>query len=69
MKSSISCTVTCLAFYLGGSFIADRISLSNEIWLVFLLMLTTVVYLFQIIRVIPITYRIMNENYNNYLNY
>lgn len=121
MKSSISCTITSLVFYLGGSFIADRISLSNEICLVFLLILgsiivryspadtekrpilgvdkrkslqiksgiavvtiiiinillgsnivfklTTVVYLFQMISVIPITYRIMNENYNNYLNY
>ncbi len=121
MKSSISCTMTSLGFYLGGSFFADRISLSNEICLVFLLILgsiivkyspadtekrpilgvdkrkalqirsgivvvtiiiinillssniifklTTVVYLFQMISVIPITYRIMNENYNNYLNY
>lgn len=121
MKSSISCTITSLVFYLGGSFIFDRISLSNQICLVFLLILgsiivkyspadtekrpilgvgkrkalqtksgivvvtiiiinillgsnivfklTTVVYLFQMISVIPITYRIMNENYNNYLNY
>lgn len=121
MKSSISCTITSLVFYIGGSFIADVISLSNEICLVFLLILgsiivkyspadtekrpilgmdkrkalqiksgivvvtiiiinillgsnivfklSTIVYLFQMVSVIPLTYRIMNENYNNYLNY
>ena len=121
MKSSLSCTIISLIFYLGGSFIAERLLLSNNICLIILVILgsiivknspadtekrpilgadkrkslqlrcgivtsliiifnillgsnivfrlTTVVFLVQMISVIPITYKIMKENYNNYLNY
>lgn len=121
MKSSLSCTIISLIFYLGGSFIAERLLLSNNICLIILVILgsiivkyspadtekrpilgaekrkalqlrsgivtaliiifnillgsnivfklTTVVLLFQMISVIPITYKVMKENYNNYLNY
>ena len=121
MKSSISCTIISLIFYLGGSFIAERLLLSNNICLIILVILgsiivkyspadtekrpilgaekrkalqlrsgivtaliiifnillgsnivfrlTTVVFLVQMISVIPITYKVMKENYNNYLNY
>ncbi len=63
LVTSIILSLTEKVFIMAVIFLLKRF-FSNIVF-----KLTTVVYLFQMISVIPITYRIMNENYNNYLNY